>query len=126
MLLPFSPAVRHRNQKGSHLSRLVIVSNRMLLPRERLTLAGGLAIALGETLQRQGGLWFGWSGRTIENPSETPEIHTAGKAVYATIDLSPQDHEDYYLGYANSTLWPLFHYRLGLIDFRRTQFEGYL
>jgi trehalose 6-phosphate synthase len=108
------------------LSRLIIVSNRMLLPRERLTLAGGLAIALRETLQRQGGLWFGWSGRIVENPSETPEIHTAGKAVYATIDLSPQDHEDYYLGYANSTLWPLFHYRLGLIDFRRTQFEGYL
>ena len=108
------------------MSRLVIVSNRMLLPRERLTLAGGLAIALRETLERQGGLWFGWSGRTTDNPAETPEMHASGKAIYATIDLSPQDHEDYYLGYANSTLWPLFHYRLGLIDFRRSQFEGYL
>jgi len=112
--------------KGGHLSRLVIVSNRMLLPREHLTLAGGLAIALRETLQRQGGLWFGWSGRTVENPSETPEIYTAGKAIYATVDLSTADHEAYYLGYANSTLWPLFHYRLGLIDFRRAHFEGYL
>lgn len=98
----------------------------MLLPRERLSQAGGLAIALRETLQRQGGLWFGWSGRQSASPEESPEIHTSGKAIYATIDLSPEDHEAFYLGYANSTLWPLFHYRLGLIDFRRSYFEGYL
>jgi trehalose 6-phosphate synthase len=123
----FSPdCPAQKNNEGGRLSRLVIVSNRMLLPREHLTLAGGLAIALRETLQRQGGLWFGWSGRTVENPSETPEIYTAGKAIYATVDLSTADHEAYYLGYANSTLWPLFHYRLGLIDFRRAHFEGYL
>lgn len=98
----------------------------MLLPRERLTLAGGLAVALRETLQREGGLWFGWSGRIQENPSETPDVITAGKAVYATIDLSPADHDAYYVGYANSALWPLFHYRLGLTDFRRPHLEGYL
>ncbi|MGE5538991.1 MAG: alpha,alpha-trehalose-phosphate synthase (UDP-forming) [Gemmatimonas sp.] len=108
------------------LARLVIVSNRMLLPRERLTQAGGLAVALRETLQQQGGLWFGWSGRIVDTPSPSPEIIHSGRASYATIDLSPADHEQYYLGYANSTLWPLFHYRLGLIDFRRAHFEGYL
>jgi trehalose 6-phosphate synthase len=108
------------------LARLVIVSNRMLLPRERLTQAGGLAVALRETLQQQGGLWFGWSGRVTEQPAMEPEITHSGRASYATIDLSPLDHEQYYLGYANSTLWPLFHYRLGLIDFRRAQFQGYL
>lgn len=108
------------------MARLVIVSNRMLLPRERLTLAGGLAVALRETLQREGGLWFGWSGQIIDNPSDTPNITTVGKAIYATIDLSPADHDAYYVGYANSALWPLFHYRLGLTEFRRPHLDGYL
>ncbi len=42
------------------------------------------------------------------------------------MDLSHADHRAYYLGYANSVLWPLFHYRLGLFEFRRDTFEGYL
>src|SRR5512146_1636520 len=98
----------------------------MLLPREHLTLAGGLAVALGEALQRDGGLWFGWSGKIVENPNEMPSVVSSRKATYATIDLSPADHEAYYLGYANSSLWPLFHYRLGLTEFKRTHYEGYL
>ena len=98
----------------------------MLLPRERLTLAGGLAVALSETLQRDGGLWFGWSGKIVDTPNEMPAVVSSRKATYATIDLSPADHEAYYLGYANSSLWPLFHYRLGLTEFKRTHYEGYL
>jgi trehalose 6-phosphate synthase len=108
------------------LARLVVVSNRVTQPRERLSRAGGLAVALREALQRAGGVWFGWSGEIVDHPSETPEVVTAGKITYATVDLSPADHEAYYIGYANSTLWPLCHYRLGLIDFRRSHFEGYL
>lgn len=107
------------------MARLVIVSNRLVLPRERLSRAGGLAVALREALQRQGGLWFGWSGEIVDTPEPAPRTTTAGKITYATLDLSPADHEAYYVGYANSTLWPLCHYRLGLIDFRREQYEGY-
>jgi trehalose 6-phosphate synthase len=107
------------------LARLVIVSNRVVLPRERLSRAGGLAVALREALQRQGGLWFGWTGEVSDSPERTPHITTVGKITYATVDLSPADHDAYYVGYANSTLWPLCHYRLGLIDFRREHYEGY-
>lgn len=107
------------------MARLVIVSNRVILPRERLSRAGGLVVALRETLQRQGGLWFGWSGEVADTPEPTPRITAAGKITYATLDLSPADYEAYYVGFANSTLWPLCHYRLGLIDFRREHYEGY-
>lgn len=107
------------------MARLVIVSNRVVLPRERLSRAGGLAVALREALQRQGGLWFGWSGEVSSSPELAPRITAAGKITYATLDLTPEDHEAYYVGYANSTLWPLCHYRLGLIDFRREHYEGY-
>jgi trehalose 6-phosphate synthase len=107
------------------LARLVVVSNRVMLPRERLSRAGGLAVALREALQRQGGIWFGWSGEVADRPDPMPRLTRSGKTTYATLDLSPVDHQAYYLGYANSTLWPLCHYRLGLIDFRREQYEGY-
>ncbi|HXP73336.1 MAG TPA: trehalose-6-phosphate synthase [Stellaceae bacterium] len=107
------------------MARLVMVSNRLLAPRERVSRAGGLAIALRETLQRQGGIWFGWSGEVVGSPSATARTTTAGRITYATLDLSPDDHDAYYIGYANSTLWPLCHYRLGLIEFRRAAFRGY-
>ena len=76
-------------------------------------------------MQRAGGVWFGWSGEISEAPDERPKIVEAGKVTYAMLDLSPHDHAAYYIGYANSTLWPLCHYRLGLIEFRRAAFHGY-
>lgn len=107
------------------MARLVVVSNRVSLPRERISRAGGLAVALREALQRRGGLWFGWSGSVHETAADEPAVAAAGRVTYATLDLSRDEHETYYLGYANSTLWPLCHYRLGLIDFHRIDYEGY-
>jgi trehalose 6-phosphate synthase len=95
------------------------------LPRERVLRAGGLSVAVREALQRHGGIWFGWSGDVAQQPAAAPRIVTAGRTAYATIDLSQSDHDAYYNGFSNSTLWPLFHYRLGLIEFRRADLEGY-
>ncbi|MBO9610769.1 MAG: trehalose-6-phosphate synthase, partial [Paenibacillaceae bacterium] len=41
------------------------------------------------------------------------------------IDLEAQDVEEYYNGYANRTLWPLFHYRIDLTEYDRNFGEGY-
>lgn len=110
------------------MARLVIVSNRVSMPRERLSRAGGLAVALREALagQKDGGLWFGWSGETVAEPSSSPRRASLGKIDFAVLDLSPAEHKGFYTDFANSTLWPLFHYRLGLIDFHRAAWESYL
>ena len=108
------------------MARLVIVSNRVALPRESLARAGGLAIALRDALKRRGGLWFGWSGKTIASPAPEPQLTEFGKVAYATVDLSPADYRDYYIGFANGMLWPLFHYRVGLSSFHRSAYEGYV
>lgn len=107
------------------MARLVIVSNRVSMPRERLSRAGGLAVALREALNQYGGLWFGWSGEITETPSSAPRRASAGKCEFAVHDLTPDEHHRFYVDFANSTLWPLCHYRLGLIDFHRAAFEGY-
>ena len=42
-----------------------------------------------------------------------------------TVDLPRDAYEAYYNGFANRTLWPLLHYRLDLVDYRRDTYRGY-
>src|SRR5882762_895873 len=111
------------------MSRLVVVSNRTADPRNAA--AGGLAVAVRESLQQTGGLWFGWSGKFAEEGdggtprTSEPQVQTVGNVTQATLDLSREDHETYYLGYANAVLWPVFHYRLDLATFDTRFAAGY-
>jgi trehalose 6-phosphate synthase len=110
------------------LARLVIVSNRVAAAREKPERAGGLAVALREALARHGGLWFGWSGETVDGPSGEVQLQSEGrrgKISYATFDLNAADYRNYYVGFANGVIWPLFHLRPGLSVYRRAAFEGY-
>ncbi len=103
-----------------------MVSNRVAPIDEGKQAAGGLAVAVLAALKRTGGIWFGWSGAITEGESQTqPTSVTVGRLTYATLDLGRRDHEEYYNGFANQTLWPLFHYRLGLIAVNRRTREGY-
>ena len=45
---------------------------------------------------------------------------------YATIDLVAEDYDRFYVGFANSSLWPLLHFRLGLMGSAREDLDGYL
>ena len=105
------------------MSRLVIVSNRVALPDR--TSSGGLAVALQAALEETGGLWFGWSGRIDEETSGNVSEQQAGDIRYVTVDLSRRDHDDYYNGFANRTLWPLLHFRVDLVDYSRETYQAY-
>ena len=105
-------------------SRLVVVSNRVALPRQTST--GGLASALQAALHERSGLWFGWSGKlAAETAAEVHKMHDA-KVEYATIDLSRADFDDFYTGFSNGTLWPMLHYRPDLVDYQHNHLDGYL
>jgi trehalose 6-phosphate synthase len=84
---------------------------------------GGLAVALTAALKKSGGIWFGWSGEV--GTDHQLHFETYGGVTSGTIDLTEQEVEEYYNGYANSTLWPLFHYRLDLTEFERDYQGGY-
>ena len=84
-----------------------------------------MAGALNTSLKESGGLWFGWSGEEAENPDTSPTVADYDGVTMATIDLSPQEVEEYYNGYANQTLWPLFHSRIDLAQFERQTGRGY-
>ncbi|MDQ3288151.1 MAG: alpha,alpha-trehalose-phosphate synthase (UDP-forming) [Pseudomonadota bacterium] len=105
------------------MSRVVVVSNRVALPGQPR--AGGLAVAVEAALEESGGLWFGWSGRIDPERSGHVREETSGNVDYITIDLSQQDHDDYYNGFANRTLWPLLHFRVDLVDYSRATYAAY-
>ena len=106
------------------MSRLVIVSNRVADLRQSQQ-SGGLAVGLADALKERGGLWFGWSGETVDKPTEEPAIEQLGKVETVSLPVARRDFSEYYAGYANSVLWPLFHYRLDLVDYRPSYFKGY-
>ncbi|MFC7332895.1 alpha,alpha-trehalose-phosphate synthase (UDP-forming) [Rhodocista pekingensis] len=108
------------------MSRLVVVSNRVAPVDESKNQAGGLAVAVQEALKsRGGGIWFGWSGDIVEGTDGPPRIAESGRITYATLGLTQRDLDEYYNGFANSTLWPLFHYRLDLASFSGRTYAGY-
>ncbi len=88
-------------------------------------------MVIADVLRNREGLWFGWNGRVTQGGEEarTPSIRAArshGPNATATIPLSPDEHRDYYLGYSNSVLWPVFHNRLDLARFDAGFYQRYV
>jgi trehalose 6-phosphate synthase len=105
--------------------RLVVVSNRVAPITEGEPTAGGLAAGVMDALKVKGGLWFGWSGNTIAGEPGPAAEHRVGEVTLHTIDLPKKDHDEYYNGFANGTLWPVLHYRPILSTFEASDFAGY-
>ena len=106
------------------MARILIASNRVPLPSVRSPHAGGLTVVLEDAI-KPGTLWFGWSGRTASQSSTDAAIVHHKGVDFATIDLAEEIYRKFYVGFANGALWPLLHFRLNLIEFRREQFQGY-
>ena len=105
------------------MSRLVVVSNRVAPIKAGKVAAGGLAVGVYDALRQAGGIWFGWSGEV----SATPTINTeeVGNITYVTLPLNKRDYDQYYRGFSNNTLWPIFHYRIDLARYSREEYDGY-
>jgi trehalose 6-phosphate synthase len=108
------------------VSRLIVVSNRVTpISGSKAATAGGLAVGVLAALRETGGIWFGWSGETGAEGTPVPKVFRTGNITYIQIDLGKADFDGYYGGFANRTLWPLFHYRLDLASFDRDWYMAY-
>lgn len=105
------------------MSRLVVISNRVALPKDAR--AGGLASAMQAALAEAGGLWFGWSGRLVDESARTMARQDDGRVDFALLDLTREEYTRYYLGFSNRTLWPLLHFRPSLLEYSREDFTVY-
>ncbi len=97
---------------------LVVVSNR--IPVSFVTIdgrstakvsSGGLVSALEPLLREHGGLWVGSAG-TTDSPEIRAELEAATREHdyrYAPLFLTPEEEANFYEGFSNEVLWPLFH-----------------
>jgi len=111
----------HSGERGD----LVVVANR--LPVHRTddgweTSPGGLVSALMPMLQRRQGVWVGWPGSGAGDLA--PFIHDGLHNV--PVPLSDNEIRDYYEGFSNSTLWPLYHDACQQPQFHRHWWRPYV
>ncbi|MCL2892233.1 alpha,alpha-trehalose-phosphate synthase [Brenneria tiliae] len=110
------------------MSRLVVVSNRIAIPDNSKSSAGGLAVGILDALKATGGLWFGWNGEISEISGEDEDelnLQEVDGITYAALPLNQNDYDLYYCQFSNTVIWPAFHYRIDLVQFQREAWEGY-
>ena len=99
-------------------SDFVVVANRLPVDLERLpdgTTAwkrspGGLVTALEPLLRRQRGAWVGWPGVVDDDDVDGYEAPIIQDDITLhPVRLSSDDVAQYYEGFSNATLWPLYH-----------------
>src|SRR5258708_2045325 len=114
---------------GSEQAGLVVVSNRLpIRPDDDDEAAtwhrspGGLVSALTPVLRRRGGVWVGWAGHS--GAVAVPDSYE-GIALRA-VPISANEYDDFYVGFANRTLWPLYHDAVRAPSFERRWWHAYV
>jgi trehalose 6-phosphate synthase len=121
-----------RRRQGTEAARadLVIVANR--LPVDRVVDAdgstswrrspGGLVSALAPVMTANEGAWIGWPGDVVDDL----DVFDHEGMTLVPVSISQQEYEEYYEGFSNATLWPLYHDVVAKPEFHREWWDAYV
>ncbi len=101
-------------------NRLVVVSNRLPVVVKQIdeqwtftSGSGGLVSALAPVLRNRGGVWIGWPGTSDADPETLSGLLREATAqsgyTLKPVLFDQRDKDDFYHGFANEVIWPLFH-----------------
>jgi trehalose 6-phosphate synthase/phosphatase len=117
------------------MSRLLIVANRLPVTVQIRDGAvkverspGGLATGLLRPHEQSDGLWIGWSGASqdLAPDQESSLREQLAEQRLVPVPLSTELVTQYYEGYSNGVLWPLFHYLLDQVPLHGHGWEAYV
>lgn len=116
------------------MGKTIIVSNRLpvkvtekngkytFMPSE-----GGLATGLGSIYKQKDNIWVGWPGMEVEDTRKRIEIKNELKKLnLLPVFLTQDEINQYYEGFSNETLWPVFHYMATYAIYKQTYWDYYL
>ncbi|SDD95058.1 alpha,alpha-trehalose-phosphate synthase (UDP-forming) [Actinokineospora iranica] len=118
------------NAPGNHGAEFIVVANRLPVDLERLPdgtqrwkhSPGGLVSALAPFLRSHSGAWVGWPGV----PDVDLDEFTEDGLRLHPVSLTQDEVRDYYEGFSNGTLWPLYHDVVAPPVFDRGWWDSYV
>jgi trehalose 6-phosphate synthase len=129
--VPTSQRPSEHGERSTPMSEMVVVANR--LPVDHVVepdgsttwrrSPGGLVTALEPVLRRHNGAWIGWPGGS--DGEEQSPFEQDGMSL-VPISLSAQEVEEYYEGFSNGTLWPLYHDVIVAPEFHREWWDAFV
>ncbi|WP_172254347.1 bifunctional alpha,alpha-trehalose-phosphate synthase (UDP-forming)/trehalose-phosphatase [Saccharibacillus deserti] len=118
------------------MSKTIFVSNRLPVTvsknesgLEYKESIGGLATGLKNYHEQGSTVWAGWPGVAQDDLSEG-EISSVADTLRKdykclSVPLTSDDIEQYYHGFCNETIWPLFHYFTSAVEYKTDTWEAY-
>ncbi|NLG54416.1 MAG: trehalose-6-phosphate synthase [Rhodococcus sp.] len=114
----------------SSQAEFVVVANRLPVDLERLPdgttrwkrSPGGLVTALEPILRSNKGAWVGWAGVA---DADLEPVTEDGLELYP-VPLSADEIAEYYEGFSNATLWPLYHDVIVKPEYHRHWWDTYV
>ena len=117
------------------MNKTIIVSNRLPLQVsiqnnsfKVVSSVGGLATGMKSIHAEGNGIWIGWSGIPENDLSSELSDEIDSKIrdeKCVSVPLTNEDIEEYYEGFSNRALWPLFHYFMEYSNFEQKEWEAY-
>jgi trehalose 6-phosphate synthase len=116
------------------MNRLIVVSNRLPFALDSTSedlwtitpATGGLVSAVEPVLRERGGTWIGWPGIAGKIP-KGPLAEATSDAGYKVVpvSLTNTERDEFYYGYSNEVIWPLFHDLQNFCSFEPAYWEAY-
>jgi trehalose 6-phosphate synthase len=107
------------------VSEFVVVANRLPVRVDEdgswSLSPGGLVSAMLPVMRQRTGAWVGWDGTT---DGESARFEFEGIQL-AVVGMSEREHDEYYSGACNETIWPLYHGAIEAAQFHRETWAGY-
>ena len=114
------------------MGKTIIVSNRLPVKIAKgesgFNLAvseGGLATGLGSIYKDGDNIWIGWAGLEVEEKEKDEIINRLAKESLSPVFLTEKEIQNYYEGFSNETLWPIFHYMSTYAQYEKEYWDDY-